>query len=70
MTKRDIANELMILENEDGREDDEEEETTHLKIKLSVIRSQLDDLITDNSSDNKISLYSTHLHHFKELIIF
>lgn len=71
MTESEIADEVMNQKNEDGSEDSEEEETTLRKIKLSVVRSHLDDLITfiDYSSDNEIQLYYTHFRNFRELII-
>lgn len=47
MTGSEIADEAMILEDGNGSEDNEEEETTCPQIKLSVIRLHLHDLISD-----------------------
>lgn len=71
MTGSEIADEAITWEGEDGRENNEEEETACPKIKLSVIRLYLHDLITviDKSSDNKSLLSYTHFCHFRELII-
>lgn len=71
MTGSEIADEAMILEDGNGSEDNEEEETPCPQVKLSVIRLHLHDLITvmDHSSDNKTQLSYTHFGYFRKLII-
>lgn len=70
MTKSEIADEVMNLKNED-RSEDSEEETKLPKMKLSVVRSHFDDLITfiDDSSYNEVQLYYTHFPNFEDFII-
>ena len=71
MTESELADEAMNLKDEDGSEDSEEEKTPLSKMKLSVVRSHFNNLITfiDYSSDNEVQLYYTHFRNFRELII-
>lgn len=73
LNENEMADDAMFVKNDDESEEEnnEEEETKCPKIKLSTVRSHLEDLITfiDDSSDNEIQPYYTHFRNFRELII-
>jgi hypothetical protein len=52
-------------------DDDEEEGLSICKIKLSELRTHLDDLITfmDSSSDHEVEPYDSHFRAFRDIII-
>ncbi|XP_022913914.2 tigger transposable element-derived protein 7-like [Onthophagus taurus] len=70
MTENETANEEKIVDNELESEDSEKDETSP-KVKLSTIRSHLDDIITfiDDSSDKEMQPFYAHFRNFRELII-